>query len=68
MRQVLRKMRVILRWLFGTLLAAIGILGILMLNGYLDRFNDSVTLPNGMILKREFDFSKRERDDMSGNV
>ena len=64
MRQVLRAMRIILRWLFGILIAAIVILAVLMLNGYRERFTDSVTLPNGMILKREFDFSKRERDDM----
>ncbi len=64
MRHVLRAMRVILRWLFGIVLVAIGILAVLILIGYMNRFTDSVTLPNGMILKREFDFSKRERHDM----
>lgn len=31
---------------------------------FLHRFADSVTLPNGMILRREFDFSRYGRHDM----
>ncbi len=64
MRQVLRAMRIILCWLFGILLGAIVILAVLILIGYMNRFTDSVTLPNGMILKREFDFSRFGRNDM----
>lgn len=31
---------------------------------WLTRYNDSVTLPNGMILRREFDFQWTERGDL----
>lgn len=39
----------------------------LLLNGiiqWLLLFNDNIVLPNGMILRREFDFSRYGRDDM----
>ena len=32
--------------------------------GWLTRYNDSVTLPNGFVLKRQFDFWFDDRDDM----
>ena len=32
--------------------------------GWLTRYNDSVTLPNGFVLRREFDFWFNDRDDM----
>lgn len=37
---------------------------LLALVGWLIRFSDSVTLPNGMILKRAFDLAKIERHDL----
>jgi hypothetical protein len=32
--------------------------------GWLTQFNDSVTLPNAMVLKREFDFTRLGRNDL----
>jgi hypothetical protein len=64
MRELLRRLAKAAVWLtvsLGVLVCSVLLIGFAR---WLTRYDDSVTLPNGMILKRELDFSSTERDDM----
>ena len=52
------------KWSAAIAAALFFLLILLATAGHLRIFADSVTLPNGMILKREFDFSRYGRHDM----
>lgn len=64
MSRFLRRSGKAFLFLAATLTILAGSVLLVALVGWLMRFSDSVTLPNGMILKREFDLSKTERDDL----
>lgn len=51
-------------WFSVALVVLIALWLELAVPNFLRRFADSVTLPNGMILRREFDFSRYGRHDM----
>ena len=64
MRRLLWRIAKALAWItaaLGVLVCSVLLIGFAR---WLTRYDDSVTLPNGMIIRRELDFSGTERDDM----
>ena len=61
---ILRVTGRIVLWMIAAIVCSIILVLIAGTAGWLRQFNDSVTLPNGMVLKREFDFTWIDRNDM----
>ncbi|MFQ5635571.1 MAG: hypothetical protein ACE5G3_09625 [Gammaproteobacteria bacterium] len=55
-----------LRYAGAGFLALLLVLGILAILLWATRFGDSVTLPNGMVVQRSFDFTRDSRHDLLG--
>lgn len=64
MLRFLRRLDKAFLWLTAALTILACSVLLIAFGGWLMRFSDSVALPNGMILKREFDLSRMERDDL----
>jgi hypothetical protein len=64
MQQLLWRVAKALVWLTASLGVLVCLVLLIGFARWLTRFDDSVTLPNGMILKRELDLLNTERDDM----
>lgn len=62
-RWLLRIVWAVLWLIWGFSVLALAVLALSTM-GWLMRFSDSVVLPNGFVLKREFDWSRYGRDDM----
>lgn len=64
MKYLLRRMFRIVFWFFALIGFLVTLWMILAVIHWSRLFRDNVTLPNGLVLKREFDFSRSGRDDM----
>jgi hypothetical protein len=51
-------------WAVALPFVAAAALALLAMVGYLLRFNDQVVLPNEMVVKRQFDFTRQGRQDL----
>lgn len=64
MWDVLLRLYVILSWVCAAFILFTGLILMAALIGWSTQFHDRTTLPNGMILKRQFDFTRYGRDDL----
>ena len=63
MQQLLRRVAKVLVWLTAALCVLVCAVLLIGLARWLTTFSDKVTLPNGMALQREFNFSRMARDE-----